>query len=246
MSEAPRPEENIFSELAKVVLGTQLDEFRKVAVSARTNLVKLFQGEAEDISFAGRNIVKDQIQVQEVEVQTDQISVDPLSILLGKVRLSEPIDSHIRLVLSEDNLNRNMNSDYVKNFLQPIELNVEGEAVFLELKPPFSIRLLSNNRIRFTGDAIVRSARNTQTIGFSAVIRPRTESEPIKMESFYCTPNDGQSIPLLIALMQWMQTLVSQPYLEFAGIAFQVKLLSIQDKELTTEIEIHASQMPTL
>ncbi|MBD1823946.1 DUF2993 domain-containing protein [Cyanobacteria bacterium FACHB-DQ100] len=246
MSDSPRPEENIFSEFAKLVVGTQLDEFRKVAVSARTNLVKLFQGEVENISFAGRNIVKDEIQVQEVEVQADQISVDPLSILLGKIRLSEPIDSHIRLVLSEDNLNRNMNSDYVKGFLQPIELNVEGKTVFLELKPPFSLRLLSNNRMRFTGDAIIRSARNIQTIGFSAVVCPRTEIEPIKMESFYCTPNDGQSIPLMIALMQWMQTLVSQPYLEFAGIAFQVKLLSIQNKELTTEIEIHASQMPTL
>lgn len=246
MSESPRPEENFFSELAKVLLGTQLDEFRKVAVSARTNLIKLVQGEVADVSFEGRDIIKDEIQVQEVQVQTDQISVDPLSILLGKIRLSEPIDSHIRLVLSEENLNQNMNSEYVKGLLQPTELNVEGNSVFLGLKPPFSIRLLDNNRVRFTGDAAIRSAKSTQTLGFSSVIRPRTDVEPIKMESFYCTPHDGQDIPFMIALMQWMQNLINQPYLEFAGIAFQVKFLAIQDKELTTEIEIHASQIPTL
>ncbi|MER3478480.1 MAG: hypothetical protein C4287_20945, partial [Leptolyngbya sp. ERB_1_2] len=162
MADSPRSEENIFSEFAKVVLGTQLDEFRKVAVSARTNLIKLFQGEVEDISFQGRNIVKDEIQIQEVQVQTDQISVDPLSILLGKVRLSEPIDSHIRLVLSENDLNQNMNSDYVKGFLKPIELNVEGEIISLELQSPFSIRLLDGNKMRFTGNATIRRKKNTQ------------------------------------------------------------------------------------
>lgn len=188
MADSPRSEENIFSEFAKVVLGTQLDEFRKVAVSARTNLIKLFQGEVEDISFQGRNIVKDEIQIQEVQVQTDQISVDPLSILLGKVRLSEPIDSHIRLVLSENDLNQNMNSDYVKGFLKPIELNVEGEIISLELQSPFSIRLLDGNKMRFTGNATIRRKKNTQEIAFTSVICPRTETEPVRMETFRVVP----------------------------------------------------------
>ncbi|MER3434866.1 MAG: DUF2993 domain-containing protein [Leptolyngbya sp. ERB_1_1] len=188
MADSPRSEENIFSEFAKVVLGTQLDEFRKVAVSARTNLIKLFQGEVEDISFQGRNIVKDEIQIQEVQVQTDQISVDPLSILLGKVRLSEPIDSHIRLVLSENDLNQNMNSDYVKGFLKPIELNVEGEIISLELQSPFSIRLLDGNKMHFTGNATIRRKKNTQEIAFTSVICPRTETEPVRMETFWVVP----------------------------------------------------------
>ncbi|MBW4442110.1 MAG: DUF2993 domain-containing protein [Plectolyngbya sp. WJT66-NPBG17] len=246
MSEPSRPEENVFSEFAKVVLGTQLDEFRKVAVSARTNLIKLFQGEVEDISFQGRNIVKDEIQIQEVEVQTDQISIDPLSILLGKVRLSEPIDSHMRLVLSEDNLNQNMNSDYIQGFLKPIQLNVEGETVSLELKPPFSIRLLNNNKMRFTGNATIRTTKDAENMAFTSVICPRTDTKPVRLETFCCTPNDGRSIPFMISLMQWMQSLVSQPYQEFEGIAFQVKSLLIENKELITEVEIHAAQIPDL
>ncbi len=246
MSEPSPPEENVFSEFAKVVLGTQFDEFRKVAVSARTNLIKLFQGEVEDISFQGRNIVKDEIQIQEVEIQTDQISVDPLSILLGKIKLSEPIDTHLRLVLSEANLNQNMNSDYVKSFLKPIELDVDGETVSLELQPPFSIRLLNGNKMRFTGNVAVHRTETTQKLAFTSVLSPRTETEPVRMETFCCTPDDGQSIPFMIALLQWMQNLLTQPYHEIAGIAFQVKTLFIQNKELTTEIEIHASQIPDL
>lgn len=246
MSEPPRSEENIFSELAKAVLGSQLDEFRKLAVSAQTNLLKLIQGEVEDISLQGRNIVKDDLQVQEIDIQTDQISVDPLSILLGKVRLNEPIDSHIRLVLSEANLNQNMNSDYVQAFLKPIDLNVEGEIHSLELLPPFKIKLLDGNKMRFTGNAAIRSTNNTQKLAFTSVVSPRTDTQPVLMETFCCTPDDGQSIPFMIALMQLMNSLVSQSYLQIEGIAFQVQTFAIQNQELIIEIEIHAAQIPDL
>lgn len=246
MSEPPRSEENIFSEFAKVFLGSQLDDFRKLAVSAQTNLLKLIQGEVEDISFQGRNLVKDDLQVKEIEIQTDQISVDPLSILLGKVRLNESIDSHIHLVLSEENLNQNMSSDYILDLLRPIDLNVEGEVHLLELQPPFQIKLLDGNKMRFTGNATIRDTKDTQKLAFTAVVSPRTETQPVRMETFCCTPDDGQSIPFMIALLQWMNSLVSQPYLEFGGVAFQVKTLVIQNKELITDIEIHAAQIPNL
>ena len=241
-----QPDENVFSEFAKALLGTQLDEFRNVAMSARTNLIKLFQGEVDDISFEGRNIVKDDIEIQEVSVQTDQISVDPLSILLGKVRLNEPLDSNIRLVLSEDNLNHNMNSEYVKDFLKPIRLVVSGEVALLELKPPFTIRLLDDNKMRFTGNLDIHRTENTQKMAFTSIVCPRTATQPIRLETFCSTPNDGQSIPFMIALMQWMDDLTAQPSLEVAGMALQVKTLWIENKELTTEIEIHASQIPDL
>ncbi|MGG6267355.1 LmeA family phospholipid-binding protein [Leptolyngbya sp. AN03gr2] len=246
MSEPPRSEQNIFSEVAKAVLGSQFDDFRNLAVSAQTNLLKLIQGEVDDISFQGRNLVKDDLQIKEIEIQTDQISVDPLSILLGKIRLNESIDSHIHLVLSENNLNQNMNSDYILGFLKPIDLNVEGEINSLELQPPFAIKLLENNKMRFTGNATIRSIKDTQKLAFTAVVSPRTDTQPVRMETFCCTPDDGQSIPFMIALLQWMNSLVSQPYVEFGGIAFQVKQFVIQNKEVITDIEIHAAQIPDL
>jgi hypothetical protein len=241
-----QPKENIFSEFAQAVLGNQLDEFRKVAVSARTNLVKLLQGEVEDISVHGQNVTKNDIEIQDVEVQTGQISIDPLSVLLGKIHLNEPLDSNIRLVLSEENLNQNMNSEYAKNFPKSIELNVDREIVSLELQLPLSIRLLENNRMRFTGNVDIRDANKTKKMAFTAIICPRTETEPIRLETFCCTPNSGQSFPLMVSLMQWAQNLINQPYLEIEGIAFRVKTLSIQNKELIAEIEVHASEIPSL
>jgi LmeA-like phospholipid-binding len=241
-----RPEENIFSEFTKMLLENQLDEARKIGVSIRTNLGKLFQGEIEGVSIQAQDLVKDEIQVQELEVKTDQISIDPLSALLGKVRLNEPIDSEIRLVLSEEDLNQNMNSEYGKAFLKPIELIVDREVITLELLPPSTIRLLDDNKMRFTGTVKIENARSHQNLAFTCIICPRTETEPVRLETFCCTPNDGQSIPFMIALLQWMESLLSQPYYEIEGVSFRVKNLLIQDNKLNTEIEIHAEKIPNL
>lgn len=246
MSDRSHPEENIFSEFAKLVLSNQLDEFRKIAVSMRTNLGKLFQGEIDDVSIQARDLVKDEIQVQELEVTTDQISIDPLSILLGKIRLNEPIDSEVRLTLSEQDLNQNMNSDYGKSFLRPIELTVKDEIITLELLPPSNIRLLSDNKMRFTGSLKIESAKKSQTLSFTSIICPRTETEPVRLETFCCTPDGGQSIPFMIELMCWMESIVSKPYFDIEGVAFRVKNLEIRDKKLMTELEIHAREIPNL
>lgn len=246
MSERSRPQENIFSEFAKLVLGNQLDDFRKIAVSMRTNLGKLLQGEVKDVSVQARDLVKDQIQVQELEVKADQISIDPLSILLGKARLNEPIDSEIRLTLSEEDLNQNMNSDYGKSFLKPIELIVEDEIITLELLPPSSIRLLNGNKMRFTGNLKIGSAKKSQILAFTSVICPRTETEPVRLETFCCTPNGGQSIPFMIELMRQMESIVSKPYFDIEGVVLRIKNLEIRGKELMTELEIHAREIPSL
>lgn len=246
MSERSRTEENIFAEFTKLVLATQLDEFRKIAVSMRTNLGKLFQGEINDVSIQARDFVKDEIQVQELEVKTDQISIDPLSMLLGKIRLSEPIDSEIRLTLSEQDLNQNMNSEYGKSLLKPIELTVDREIITLELLPPSAIRLFSDNKLRFTGTVEIKRAKQSQTLAFTCIICPRTETSPVRLETFCCTPNAGQSIPFMIALLQWMESILNRPYYEIEGIAFRCKALEIKNKVLTTELEIHARKVPDL
>nr|MCU0549948.1 DUF2993 domain-containing protein [Leptolyngbya sp. Prado105] len=245
--EPTQQEENVFAEFAKLILANQLDEFRKIAVSLQTDLGKLFQGEVHDISLQARDLVKDQIQVQELEVKSDQISVDPLSILFGKIRLNEPLDSEIRLTLSEEDLNQNMNSEFAQSLLKPIELTLgSGEIITVELLPPANIRLLNDHKLRFTGILKIESKKKSQTFSFSSVICPRTETEPVRLETFCCTPHYGQSIPFMIALLQWAESLINQPYYEIEGVAFRVRNLEINHKKLMTEIEIHAQKIPGL
>jgi hypothetical protein len=172
--------------------------------------------------------------------------IDPLSILLGKIRLNEPIDTNIRLVLTEDDLNRAMNSDSVIENLKPLNLEVNGTLVSAEILPPFAIRLLDENRIQFTAIAKIDHPTHLLETGFTSVFHPRTEMQPILLETFCFSPNQGASISFVTALMQALETIVNQPYLELDTVGLRIESLEIQKGNLVIEIEALARQIPSL
>lgn len=246
MADQPRFEEKAISEFIKNTLSGQLDGVMKLAVAVRTDLMKLLQGEVDSVSFKAENLVREDIQVQELEVQTDHISINPLSAILGKIRLDEPLDSTIRMVLSEADLNRDMNSEIAISQLKPIDLNVAGQIVPIEFKPPFRIRLLRDNKIRFTGIMEVHEPANTRRVAFTTVSSLRTDTQPVLLETFCCAPNQGSSVPFMIAFLSKLQEIISQPYFELDTVAVRVASMSIQNKLLSAEIEIHARQIPSM
>lgn len=246
MAEQPRPEEKAISEVIKVALSAQFDELQKMVVNVQSNFLKLLQGQADSVNVAVQDVVKEEIHIQEIEIQTTGISIDPLSALLGKIRLNEPIDSHIRLVLTEDDLNHTMNSDYVIENLKPLDLEVNGAIISTELLPPFTIRLLSDNRIRFTGIVKVNDPEHPLEAGFTGVIHPRTEAQPILLETFCFSPGRGARISFVTVLMNELERLINQPYFELNTFALRIESLEIREGNLITQIEVHAREIPSI
>lgn len=246
MSDQPRLEEKAISEIVKTILTNQVDSIKRIAVDIQTNVLKLIQGQADSIEVSGQGIVTEDIHIKEVQVQTDEVSIDPLSVFLGKVRLNEPIDTKVRMVLTEADLNHTMNSDLVIENLKPLCLDVDGAVVSVELQPPFRIRLLPKNKIRFTGILNVQGGKESRQTTFTSVICPRTETHPILLETFCCSPDQGSSIPFMISILRKMESLVSLPYFDFGSAKLRIVSLAVQERNLIIEIDAQAEQILSL
>ena len=116
MPDEPRPEAQALSEVAEMSLSAQLDEIENLDVDVRTNLLKMVQGQADSVSIAGQGLVMQKdIRVHELEVHTDKIAIDLLSAILGQIELNRPVDATARLVLTDQDINRALNSDYIRH-----------------------------------------------------------------------------------------------------------------------------------
>ena len=246
MSDKLQPEEQAISELIRQAILQQLDSVKRIGVAARTTLGQVFQGQADSVSVKGNNLTVEGIHVQELEVETDRISIDPLSVLLGAIQLNEPINTRTHLVLSESDLIQALNSKYVTENLPHLQLEVNKKFVTVELCPPLSIRLLSDNKMRFTGGAKLYESQHVRSISFSAVMCVRTETQPVLLETFCCAPNQGLTLPFTIALMQKMNEIVSQPYFTVEGTSLRVSTLRIKDKKMSLDIEAQTEEIPSL
>ena len=246
MPEEPRLEEQVVSQAVQAGLESQLDQAESVNVEVRTDILKAVQGQVDSVTLSGQGVVMQEVRVQELEVRTEGVAIDPFSALLGNLKLSQPVNANTRMVLTEADLHQAMNSEMVLRLLPPLKLNVEGAIVEVELVPPLQVKLPGDRRIHLEGSALLHEEKGTRKVGFATTISPRSQTQPILIEGFECQPGQEISLEFAIALLQKFKQLTSQPNLEFAGIAFRVKHMEIEAGSLSVETEAVVSQIPAL
>jgi LmeA-like phospholipid-binding len=245
MSQEHRLEEEMLSKVAETQISNQIDKAEKIDVDVQTDLLKVVQGQADAVAFEGEGLVMQKdIRIQEIKVQTDSIAVNPLSAILGQIELSHPVNTAARIVLLEDDMNRALTSEYVRSKMQKYDLNVDGKIVSFEVQQ-IQIFLPEEGKMGFQGRVLLREPEKTQHIGFTAMVRPRTLSQPIKMESFNCTEGEGISLETIVALMQKVKELVNLPYYTFDGTAFRIKNMQVEKEKLTLLVEAKLQQIPS-
>lgn len=242
----PRLEEEALSKAAEMWLSSQLDEVEKIDVDVEANLLEMVQGEADSVSIKGQGLVMQKdIRVQEMQLHIARTAINPFSALVGKLELNQPTDAIARLVLTEQDINRAFNSDYIRSKIPNLKLNVEGKTAIIEPQQ-LELHLPSDGKMVFNANMLLRDEiGKTKQIGFTATMLVKTAEQPLLMEGFNCTPDQGISLELAIAFLQKLRELVNLPYYELEGMALRVKDVDVQKGRLTLHAEAHVKQLPS-
>lgn len=244
MSDSPRLDEQAIALAAQVGLSSQLETAEKIDVDVRTDLLKVVQGQADSIDVSGQGLVlQENIRVQEMELHLDNVAIDPFSALLGQIELTHPVNAIAKFILTQEDLNRTLSSDYVKNQMQKLELDVNGQIVTMAMQQ-LELLLPSEGKIEVNGSALLVEMGTTRLLGFNAVIRPRTRHQPILVESFKCKDGQNISLELAVALLGKMKQLTQLPFIELEKMALRIKELEVNPGKLTLYTEAHVREIP--
>ena len=97
----------------------------------------------------------------------------------------------------------------------------------------------------FTGKVLLKEKGDARTVGFTAMVRPRTSTEPIRLESFNCTQGEGICLDTVAALIAKVKELVNLPSFEYQKTALSIKSLVVQKGSLKVLAQAHVTQMPS-
>lgn len=245
MPDKHRLEEHILAQAAENTLSNQLDEVEQLDVDVRTDLLKIAQGQVEEISLSGQGLVlQKDIRVQEIKVKTDSIAVNPLSAIFGQIELNEPVNAIARIVMTETDINHALSSDLIHSYAQNWQLNVDGEIVSFKLED-IQIYLPANGKIEFSGKVLIAEKGNSRLLGFDARVNPPIHLQPLILESFQCTQGEGLSVPLVAALMQKFKELLKSPYFIWENMVLNIKDIKVTKDNLILLIKAHMKQIPS-
>ncbi len=248
MPDESRLEEQVLSQAAEMTLSSQLDEAEKIDVDVRTDLFKIVQGQADSVAVTGEGLVMQKdIRVQEMELHIDNVDINPLSAIFGQIELNQPTDAAARIVLTEEDINRALNSEYIRSKMPNLELNVEGKVAVIEPQHIETHLPVDGKVVFHINTLLYDEIGKTKQIGFIATLLVKTGEQSLLLEGFNCTPpGQGISLDLAIAFMQKLRELLNLSYYELDGMALRVKDIEVQKGSVTIQGDAHVSQIPVL
>ncbi|MEH2290828.1 LmeA family phospholipid-binding protein [Nostoc sp.] len=240
-----RLEEQFLSQEAEKQVSNQLDEVEQIEIDVKTDLLKIVQGQADGVSIKGQGLViKEDIRIQEIKLQTDSIDINPFSALFGQIELNEAVNAIARIVLTEVDMNRTLVSDFVNSKMQNFDLDVDGEIVSFEPQK-IQVFLPGEGKIECRGRLLLKEMGNTRPLAYTAVLSPRTQSQPAMLESFNCTEGGGISVEIVTALMQKAKELMNMPSFKWEEMAFKIKDIKVEKGSLILLVETQVKQIPS-
>ena len=236
--------EQALSKVAEVGIANQLDKVDKLNIDIRTNPGKLIQGEVDSVAISGRGMVmKQDLRIESIEVQTAKVSINPLSVIFGNIELDQPADANAQIVLTEDDLNRAIASDYLANKLQDLKLEIDEQLHTIKLQQA-DLQLLSAGTMFLNINFLLQESNEAKTLSASIIPKAIEDGQRIDLE-ILSIEGQGLTPELGIAILNQIKTLLDLNNFDLPGMTLWLQKFDIQAGKMIIHAKTNIQQIPS-
>jgi hypothetical protein len=236
--------EQAISKVAEVGIASQLDEVENLDVRIQTDPLKVMSGNVNGVSITGEGLVmKQDLRVESMQLETNSISINPLSVAFGKIELTQPTAAEARVVLAEADINRAFNSDFIQAKLQRQTITVNGRPQTIDTRN-VTFQLPDDDRFAIQAEVLIHETGETQPIAFTTVPTIGTAGHCIVLEQIEFIPGQNPEPEFTSALIQAASELLDLRNFELEGMSFWLKELHVKPGKLTLRASTTIEQFP--
>lgn len=237
--------EQALSKAAEVGLSSQLDEVERLKVEVKTDPLKAVQGELDGVAIEGEGMVmQHDLRVEAMDMQTGSIAINPLAAAFGKIELQQPTEATAHVVLTEQDMNRAFNSQYLREKLQNIAVQIDGQLVTINTQQ-VDFQLPEKGKVRIDAQIAAQETGETQQVSFSAVPEVDTNGQRIQLQDVQYTEGKEVSPKLTEALLEKTSELLDLRNFELEGMSLRLQGFDIESGKLTLNAAASVRQFPS-
>jgi hypothetical protein len=245
MPDSPGLGEQALNKAAEIGLSSQLDEVENLDVDIKTDPLKLVQGQVDEVTIEGEGLVMQKdLRMEELEMHMNSVAINPLSVAFGKVELTQPTQASTRVVLTEADINRAFNSEYVRSQLQSQKIHVNGQLMTIEPQH-VDFHLLETEKVALNASILLKETSETQQIAFTATPRISANGQSVSLENVEYGDSEAVSPELAKALVEQTSELLNLSNFDLEGMTLRVKQLKVEAGKLTLQAEADVEQIPS-
>ncbi|MBV8887134.1 MAG: DUF2993 domain-containing protein [Chroococcidiopsidaceae cyanobacterium CP_BM_RX_35] len=245
MSERSGLGEQALNKAAELGMSSQLDEVDELNVDIKTDPFKLVQGEVNSVEIEGKGLVMQQdLRVEDMDMQMGSVAINPLSAAMGKVELTKPTDAEAHVVLTEADINRAFNSEYVHSKLRNLQVSVDGKQMTVDAKQE-EFHLPGDGKVALKAQVLLRETGETKQIAFSAVPRVTDDGKTVMLKDVQYGEEKELAPELTKALVEQTTEILDLSNFDLEGMSLRIKSINVEQGKLTFQAAAHVEQMPS-
>ena len=245
MADSPGLGEQALNKAAEIGLSSQLDEVESLDVNIKTDPLKLVQGQVDSVTIEGEGMVMQKdLRMEEFDMQMTNVAINPLSVAFGKIELTKPTEANAQVVLTETDINRAFNSEYVRSQLQSQKIHVKGQLTTIQPQH-VDFRLPGDGKVALNATIKLVESGENQQVAFSAVPQISANGKTVSLENVEYGKSEEISPELTKALVDQTSELLNLSNFDLEGISLQVKQLKVEVGKLTLQAEAYVEQIPS-
>ncbi|MEH2386922.1 MAG: DUF2993 domain-containing protein [Nostoc sp.] len=245
MADSPGLGEQALNKATEIGLSSQLDEVENLDVNIKTDPLKLVQGQVDAVTIEGEGLVMQKdLRMEELKIEMTSVAINPLSVAFGKIELTKPTDANAEVVLTEADINRAFNSEYVRAQLQSQKIHINGQLTTIQ---PESVdfRLPGDGKVALNASIKLVETGENQQVAFSAVPRISANGKTVTLENVEYGESEEISPELTKALIDETSEILNLSNFDLEGMSLQVKQLKVEVGKLTLQAEAYIEQIPS-
>lgn len=127
--------QTVVNKAAEAAVTSQIKSAKKIEVNLDSNVSQIVQGKANSFEIAAEKIVVfEGIEIEQLDVTSDDLSIDLSQVILGKIALEKPGDFKVKMIFTRADCDRLLNSKYVRVLLQNLPLEIGQQSANFYIK----------------------------------------------------------------------------------------------------------------
>ena len=237
--------EQALNKIAELALSSQLEDADSLKVKVKTNPEKLANGELESLLIEGEGLViETDLRLQVLEIEMKAIAVEPLKALTGNIKLTKPTQGTARLVLTETDLNRALNSSDLRAKIDVLDTYLSRDVKVTV--PQKKCQLCQDGTVVVEAIVELQPSGEIKEVAFTATPEIAPGGRSVVLSEVQYEPGKEISEDLTQAFLDKAAKMLDLRNFEKQGLALRIHSLTVEAGRITLLAIADITQFPTL
>ena len=231
--------DRLVSKVAGAAIAALFKHSEKVEAIVRAEPVaKLLQGSIDGFDFIGKGMLMyNGLRIEVLELYLQAVSIDFSAIFTGQVKLRQPTQASMRVVLSQSDLTTSFNTPFVVEKLQ--KLQYQGQSLQFQNT---EVTLGSDKSLRLESEVRIGNANQLTNLDITAQLQVEERRKIQFVDVTY--GGDDQAVNLGKALIAHVNHLLDLDKFALEGTQLRVDRCRIQNEGIVFYGSAHINQFP--